>query len=52
MIQPNSRNARLAEFLTRDADGKYQLDVDSESVDAAKTEGWVTWSSRTNLWAG
>ncbi|WP_418927890.1 hypothetical protein [Dysosmobacter sp.] len=39
MIQPNSRNARLAEFLTRDADGKYQLDVDSESVDAAKTEG-------------
>ena len=39
MIQPNSRNARLAEFLTRDADGKYQLDVDSESVDAARTEG-------------
>lgn len=38
MIQPNSRNARLAEFLTRDADGKYQLDVDSESVDAARTE--------------
>lgn len=39
MIQPNSRNARLAEFLTRDADGKYQLDVDSESVEAAGTEG-------------
>lgn len=39
MIQPNSRNARLAEFLTSDADGKYQLDVDSESVDAARTEG-------------
>ena len=39
MMEPNSRNAKLAEFLTRDADGKYQLDVDADAVDAAKETG-------------
>ena len=37
MMEPGSRNAKLAEFLTRDADGKYQLDVDADAADAAKT---------------
>lgn len=37
MMEPGSRNAKLAEFLTRDADGKYQLDVDADAAEAAKT---------------
>ena len=39
MMEPNSRNAKLAEFLTRDESGKYQLDVDADAVDAAKETG-------------
>lgn len=37
MMEPGSRNAKLAEFLTRDADGKYQLDVDADAAEAAKS---------------
>ena len=37
MMEPGSRNAKLAEFLTRDANGKYQLDVDADAAEAAKT---------------
>ena len=37
MMEPGSCNAKLAEFLTRDADGKYQLDVDADAAEAAKS---------------
>ena len=47
MMEPNSRNAKLAEFLTRDADGKYQLDVDADAVDAAKEAGLGDMAAQT-----
>lgn len=47
MMEPNSRNAKLAEFLTRDADGKYQLDVDADAVDAAKETGLGDMAAQT-----
>ncbi len=48
-IQPGSRNAKLAEFLTQDGNGKYQLDVDSEAVEAAKTQGLGDVDRQTEL---
>lgn len=37
MMEPGSRNAKLAEFLTQDGNGKYQLDVDADAAKAAKS---------------
>lgn len=52
MIQPNSRNARLAEFLTRERMGNTIWTWTARAWTRPEPRGWVTWSSRTNLWAG
>ena len=36
MMDANSRNAKLAQFMTQEGENRYQLDVDSEDVEAAR----------------
>lgn len=38
MMDANSRNAKLAQFMTQEGENRYQLDVDSEDVEAAKRQ--------------
>ena len=36
MMDKNSRNAKLAQFVTQESENRYQLDVDAEDVEAAR----------------
>ena len=38
MMDANSRNAKLAQFMTQEGENRYQLDVDSEDVEAARRQ--------------
>lgn len=38
MMDANSRNAKLAQFMTQEGEKRYQLDVDSEDVEAARRQ--------------
>lgn len=38
MMDANSRNAKLAQFMTQEGKNRYQLDVDSEDVEAARRQ--------------
>lgn len=38
MMDVNSRNAKLAQFMTQEGENRYQLDVDSEDVEAARRQ--------------
>ena len=38
MMDANSRNAKLAQFMTQEGENLYQLDVDSEDVEAARRQ--------------
>lgn len=38
MMDANSRNAKLARFMTQEGENRYQLDVDSEDVEAARRQ--------------
>ena len=49
MMEPGSRNAKLAEFLTQDGDGKYQLDVDSDAAEATRTAALGDVDKQTDL---
>ena len=49
MMEPGSRNAKLAEFLTQDGNGKYQLDVDSDTAEATRTAALGDVDKQTDL---
>ena len=38
MMDKNSRNAKLAQFVTQESENRYQLDVDAEDVEAARSQ--------------
>ena len=38
MMDANSRNAKLAQFMTQEGENRYKLDVDSEDVEAARRQ--------------
>lgn len=38
MMDKNSRNAKLAQFMTQESENRYQLDVDAEDVEAARSQ--------------
>ena len=38
MMDKNSRNAKLAQFMTQESGSRYQLDVDAEDVEAARSQ--------------
>lgn len=38
MMDANFRNAKLAQFMTQEGENRYQLDVDSEDVEAARRQ--------------
>ena len=38
MMDKNSRNAKLAQFMTQESGNRYQLDVDAEDVEAARSQ--------------
>ena len=50
MMDANSRNAKLAQFMTQEGENRYQLDVDSEDVEAARRQSVGTAALRPRLW--